>query len=210
MKPPTPRNRPTRYLITYIAAIICSILTKIKVEGKENLPKKGPFILAPNHIDHSDPVAIAYAIKKPITFLMAEDLENVPSVQRIIPWAYGVVLVNRKKPKLSTFKIMNKQIQGGEIICIFPEGTSINPNLIEGKNGAAMFASQHNIPIIPVAIRGTNFVLEKLKKLKRQRVTVVFGKPIEETAKFLNNNDNLTRKTMQAISKMLNEPEYLC
>ena len=209
MKPPAPRNKILRYFITYLAAIVCSVLTKIKVEGKENLPLSGPFILAPNHIDHSDPVAIAYAIKKPITFLMAEDLEDVPSIQRIVPWSYGVVLVNRKKPKLSTFKIMNKQIRAGEIVCIFPEGTSLSSTLIEGKNGAAMFASKHNIPVIPTAIKGTNFILSSLKRFKRQSIEVVFGKPIKETARFANDNDSLTKEIMKSIASMLNEPEHL-
>ena len=69
----------------------------MNVSGKENLPKNGPYILAPNHIDNIDPFPLSGAMKKPITYLMAEDQNPLKWYEAWAPTSYGVLLVNRKK-----------------------------------------------------------------------------------------------------------------
>ena len=68
----------------------------MNVSGKENLPKNGPYILAPNHIHNIDPFPLSAALKKPVTFLMAEDQNPLKWYESWAPLSYGVLLVNRK------------------------------------------------------------------------------------------------------------------
>ena len=173
------------------------------VRGKENLPKKGPYILAPNHIHNIDPFPLSAAINKPITFLMAEDQNPLKWYEGWAPRSYGVLMINRKRIQPSTIKAMHKQIMKKEIICIFPEGTALGSGLKKGKNGTAFFAAKHEIPIVPVAISGTEKVLHHIKRLKRAKTSIVFGKPIFAKKENLKNLDSLTKKTMKAISKLL-------
>jgi DNA gyrase subunit A len=84
--------------------------------------------------------------------------------------SYGVLLVNRKKIQPSTIKALHKQIKNNEIVCIFPEGTALSIKLKEGKNGASFFAARHEIPIIPIAIFGTEKALPALKRFKRTNI----------------------------------------
>ena len=123
MKKPQPRSRLVRYLLGLFSLFLCRVLTKFSVEGKQNLPKKGPYILAPNHTDDVDPAPITAAIIKPITYLMAEDQAKLPWYKAWGPWSYGVMLVNRSNLQISTIKNIQRQILKKEIICIFPEGT---------------------------------------------------------------------------------------
>ena len=196
-----PRSKPFRYILSYVSVLLCVLLTRYSVSGANNLPKEGPYILAPNHIDDVDPVPIAAAVKKPITFLMAQDQAELPWYKAWGPWSYGVLLVNRANVQISTIKKIQKQINKKERICIFPEGTIKGEGLKEGKRGVAYFAIKNEIPIIPTAIIGTKGIIEKIKKLKRERVKVVFGKPI-----FVKKGDEekkTTQQAMAALKKML-------
>ena len=196
-----PRSKPLRYILSYVSVLLCVFLTRYSVSGENNLPKEGPYILAPNHIDDVDPVPIAAAIKKPITFLMAQDQAELPWYKAWGPWSYGVLLVNRANVQISTIKKIQKQINKKERICIFPEGTIKGEGLKEGKRGVAYFAIKNEIPIIPTAIIGTKGIIEKIKKLKRERVKVVFGKPI-----FVKKGDEekkITQQAMATLKKML-------
>ena len=205
MKGPQPRNRPVRYLLGFFSLFLCSVFTKFSVEGKQNLPKKGPYILAPNHTDDVDPAPITAAVIKPITYLMAEDQAELPWYKAWGPWTYGVMLVNRSNLQISTIKNIQKQIKKEEIICIFPEGTVKGEGLKKGKKGVAYFAIKNEIPIIPTGVVGTRGVLKKIKKAQRENVKVVFGSPI-----FTKNGDDIektTEKVMQEIKKLL-PPDY--
>jgi len=196
-----PRSKPLRYILSYVSVLLCVLLTRYSVSGANNLPKEGPYILAPNHIDDVDPVPIAAAVKKPITFLMAQDQAELPWYKAWGPWSYGVLLVNRANVQISTIKKIQKQINKKERICIFPEGTIKGDGLKEGKRGVAYFAIKNEIPIIPTAIIGTKGIIEKIKKLKRERVKVVFGKPI-----FVKKGDEekkITQQAMATLKKML-------
>ncbi len=196
-----PRSKPLRYILSYVSVLLCVFLTRYSVSGENNLPKEGPYILAPNHIDDVDPVPIAAAVKKPITFLMAQDQAELPWYKAWGPWSYGVLLVNRANVQTSTIKKIQKQINKKERICIFPEGTIKGEGLKEGKRGVAYFAIKNEIPIIPTAIIGTKGIIEKIKKLKRERVKVVFGKPI-----FVKKGDEekkITHQAMATLKKML-------
>ncbi len=201
MREPHPRSWPIRYVIGVFSLFLCSVLTKFSVEGKNNLPPTGPYILAPNHIDDVDPAPITAAVVKPITYLMAEDQAELPWYKAWVPWSYGVMLVNRSNLQISTIKNIQKQIQKKEIICIFPEGTIKGEGLKKGKRGVAYFAIKNEIPIIPTAVIGTKGILEKVRAMKRERVKVVFGNPI--FTKSGDSVDDITAKTMQEIKKLL-------
>jgi 1-acyl-sn-glycerol-3-phosphate acyltransferase len=90
----------------------------------------------------------------------------------------------------------------------FSRRHSAKHKIKEGKNGASFFAARHEIPIIPVAIFGTEKALPALKRFKRTNINITFGKPIFSTKEDKKNLSELTKKTMEAIRKML--PEEYC
>ena len=201
MKKPKPRSRLVRYLLGLFSLFLCRVLTRFSVEGKQNLPKKGPYILAPNHTDDVDPAPITAAIIKPITYLMAEDQAKLPWYKAWGPRSYGVILVNRSNLQISTIKNIQRQILKKEIICIFPEGTVKGEGLKKGKKGVAYFAIKNEIPIIPTGVIGTRGILKKIKTRQRENVKVVFGSPI--LTKSGDDIEKTTEKVMQEIKKLL-------
>ena len=128
---------------------------------------------------------------------MAEDLDDLGWKELWIPWLYGVLLVNRKTLRPSTIKATQKQIKKKEPICIFPEGTSVGRGLKPLKDGASYFAVKNKIPIIPVALSGTETIAKNLQKLQRAQVKIQFGAPI------LPNEGEGTQKITENINKSL-------
>ena len=198
-----PRNKPTRTVLGWVPVLLCSLLIKLTSKGEKNIPKKGPYILAPNHFSLLDPFVLQAKHKKPTTFLMAEDLDDLGWKELWAPWLYGVLLVHRKTLKPSTIRAIQSQIEKKEPICIFPEGTSIGARLKPPKEGAAYFSARNNIPIIPVALSGTDQISKKIKRLQRPEVSVEFGKPICPKGTGKEETEALTKKTMQALKEML-------
>jgi len=198
-----PRNKPTRRILGLAPVLLCFLLTRLTSKGEKNIPKKGPYILAPNHFSLLDPFILQAKHKKPTTFLMAEDLDDLGWKELWIPWLYGVLLVHRKTLKPSTVRAIQNQIEKKEPICIFPEGTSIGARLKSPKEGAAYFSARNNIPIIPVALSGTDQISKKLKRLQRPEVSVEFGKPIYPKGTGKEKTEALTKKIMQTLKEML-------
>ena len=198
-----PRNKIIRKVLGWGSVIACFFLVRTTTKGKKNIPKKGPYILAPNHFSLLDPFILHSQHNRLTTYLMAEDLDDLGLKELWLPWLYGVLLVNRKALKPSTVKAVQKQIKKKEPLCIFPEGTSVGEGLKPLKDGASYFAIKNKIPIIPVALSGTEAVAPKLKKLQRARVEIHFGSPIlstdEDTPK------TVTAKIEKALKEMLPE-----
>ena len=196
-----PRNKIIRSVLGWTSVFVCFFITKTTTKGKENIPKKGPYILAPNHFSLLDPFVLHSKHNKLTTYLMAEDLDDLGWKELWIPWLYGVLLVNRKTLRPSTIKATQKQIKKKEPICIFPEGTSIGRGLKPLKDGASYFAVKNKIPIIPVALSGTETIAKKLKKLQRAKIKIQFGAPI--LAKEGEGVSTTTENINRALRKML-------
>ena len=97
-----PRPKAVRYILGYLVLFLGTILTKIEVKGRQNIPRKGSFVVAINHFHRIDPPFVIYAIQRPINFLMASD-QNVEAKLMWGPWLYGY-----KSDKSGTFN--NKTI----------------------------------------------------------------------------------------------------
>jgi len=165
-----------RYLLTYAALFLGSALAKIKIKGKQNLPNKGPYVIASNHFSDYDPLFFSYAIQKPINFIAASDQE----LEWMFVWApiiYGWIPVNRKKISPSTIKQSIEVLKKKEILGIFPDGGVSYDLLSKPKNGAVYLSTIGKAPIVPISIYGAEKAWEGLFNGVRSKVNVNIGKP---------------------------------
>ena len=172
----SPRPKPVRFLLGYLTLLLCSIAARITVSGRYHLPKKGPFILAINHFSRLDPAFVVYAVRKPIGFLMASDQE-VELLLWWAPWLYGYIPTNRTRLAPSTIKLAKKALQKGEILGIFPEGTSTSDEIRPAKKGAVYLSAMTETPIVPVSVTGLNDVWSNWFRGVRPTVRIKIGKP---------------------------------
>ena len=172
----SPRPSWIRKKLGYPALFIGSTIAKITVRGRWHLPKKGPFIVAANHFSYIDPPFFKYAIRKPINFLGASD-QNIDWYFMWAPILYGFIPIDRTNLAPSTIKKAKIALKNGEILGIFPEGTSTSDSLRKAKNGAVFLSTVEKAPIVPMAIYGAETAWGDLFRGIRPRVNINIGKP---------------------------------
>jgi 1-acyl-sn-glycerol-3-phosphate acyltransferase len=165
-----------RWLIDCIVDLTCVV----QIIGFENIPERGGCIVTSNHLGRLD-VLLGYRIvrRKDIILTIAEKYERFWFV-RIAANAINAIFIDRFKSDLGTLRKVLKRLQSGEILIIAPEGTrSKGEILLEAKQGAAYLAGKTSLPVIPVALTGTEdrIVRANLRRFKRSNVKVIIGKP---------------------------------
>ena len=171
-----PRPFWVQYVSTYIVFFLSLFVCKVKVNGRKNIPKDGPFVLASNHFGYFDPFVLVHAIRKPIDFIMQKEL-GIELHFLFAPMIYGAILTDRNKVGPSTIKNSLKSIEKGKILGIFPEGGITSTELTKAKPGAVFIASKANTQILPVSISGGDNAWDDFLKGVRSRITINIGKP---------------------------------
>lgn len=128
------------------------ILYKVRVEGLENLPSDGGYIICSNHINNLDPVVVGTSIPRKMSYMAKEELFHNKLLGFII-LKLGMFPVNRSGADISAIKSSIRVLNKGDVLGIFPEGTrNLHRNEMKAKPGLAMIAIKAKVPIVPVAI----------------------------------------------------------
>ncbi len=156
-------------------------------EGTENVPVEGPAILASNHLSYSDWLFMPLTIPRRVTFVAKAEYFTTPGLKGRLQKAFfsgaGQVPIDRSGGNASAgamstgLRILNK----GELFGIYPEGTrSHDGRLYRGKTGMARLALEAKVPVIPVAVIGTDIVAPPGKIFGRySRPHVRFGRQLD-------------------------------
>ncbi len=159
-----------------LGAIIRGIF-RVKVEGGENLPAEGTYIVACNHICDADPVILAASVKnrRQIRFMAKKELFKVPLLAGLIK-TLGAFPVDRGGADVGALKYSLKLLQNGEVVGIFPQGTrypKVHPSESTVRNGVGMLAKRSGAMILPACIETKNFKIIPFFR----RTYVRFGTP---------------------------------
>jgi 1-acyl-sn-glycerol-3-phosphate acyltransferase len=195
------------FIITLIRWGFNLFLGGIRSKGRENVPKKGPVILASIHISHLDPPALAAVSPRKFLQMAKKELFEKPLFRWLIK-SLGAFPVERGATDSSAIRHTIELLKSGEVILIFPEGTrGDGVHLGEIQSGIAMLAKRSGAPVVPVGTAGLHSSLTKeIKKIQRGRVNVHFGTPINysdfdelssEKAKRVAFSEELTKQLLQ-------------
>jgi len=172
-----------RYAIKLFVKTFFKVYNRLSVRGLENLPTRGPFIIAPNHLSLADApsvmAAVSWKVGSETFFLGANEYFSGPLTSRIGK-LIQVIPVDMEARLYNALQLSAYVLREGKILCVFPEGTRARDGkLHEFKKGVGIIAKELNVPIIPVAISGTYEMLAPGRNFPMPaKVTVVFGKPI--------------------------------
>ena len=166
---------------------LLAFLGRPKVEGLENVPRSGPAILASNHLAVADSFYLPLVVRRRITFLAkAEYFTGKGLKGRLTALFYtaaGQVPIDRTDAGAaeSALATAHRLLDTGKLLGMYPEGTrSPDGRLYKGKSGLARLALETGVPVIPVAMVGTDVVNPPGSRMWRfGRVTVRFGKPMD-------------------------------
>ena len=151
---------------------------RLRHEGLDLIPPRGPAIVACNHVSYLDPLtngeAIDRAGRRP-RFLAKRDLFRIPVVGTVLRGA-GQIPVDRGSRDASSLDDAVAALDAGEIVVIYPEGTVTTREdglPMAGKTGVARLSLRTGVPIVPMASWGSREVWQK-----SGRGSLRFGRPI--------------------------------
>lgn len=128
---------------------------RLRVEGIENLPAHGPYIITPNHPSEIDAVVLAAILPFRPTFLASRHLEEFPTLIRLIRYFSHPVFVRRRLGDVGAIKACLERLRRGEVLVVFPEGEVVQRADLGPMNlGAAFLAIHGAVPVVPVALIG--------------------------------------------------------
>ena len=193
-------------LIRGAVRLIAAIFLDVHLVGRQNVPEKGPLIIASNHLSWTDvPLIPAYLESKVV------DMAKEETFQGKMGWLVrfmGAFPVKRGEADRQSLHTAEEQLKAGRVLGIFPEGTrSRIHKLGPAHAGLGMIALRSGAPVVPVAIYGSDKALKKF----RPRVTITYGEPMLLTPKgkkiTREDIDEATEQVMLRIASML-PPEY--
>jgi 1-acyl-sn-glycerol-3-phosphate acyltransferase len=166
---------------------LLALLGRPKVEGLEHVPQTGPAILASNHLAVMDSFYLPLVVRRRITFLAKAEYFTGTGIKgwfsRWFFTAVGQVPIDRSNADAAQAALDTAEriLAQGKLLGMYPEGTrSPDGRLYKGKTGLARLALETGVPVIPVAMIGTNVVNPPgTSMLRFGRVTVRFGKPMD-------------------------------
>jgi 1-acyl-sn-glycerol-3-phosphate acyltransferase len=186
-----------------------SIWFRWTVEGLENIPRRGPAILACNHVSYLDPLALGFVVLKAgrrPRFLAKAELFRDRRLGWLLRRTHQIEVRRGTAMASSALEAALEALAAGEIVVLFPEGTVTNDpelNPMAAKSGAVRLAQASRAPLIPCAVWGTANVWPKgnyAKRLRpRQPVLIRIGTPFDVQG------DPASRDEVRAAAKQIME-----
>jgi 1-acyl-sn-glycerol-3-phosphate acyltransferase len=172
-------KKSTHKIFRFFVRLVLGLIARIEVSGFNNLPSGG-FVIAANHIGRLDAALAYYVLDRPdIIMVVAEKYEKYAIFRWLVRLTNGM-FVDRYNSDIHAIRETLRRLQQGQVFTITPEGTrSKSGNLIEAKPGGTYLAWKAGVPVVPVALTGTEdaVVVDRLKHFKRLVVRIVAGKP---------------------------------
>ncbi|MGW0036082.1 lysophospholipid acyltransferase family protein [Gordonia sp. NPDC003376] len=162
------------------------VLGRPTIEGIENIPTRGPAILASNHLAVMDSFFLPLMCPRRIYFLAKNEYFTGPGLkgafQRWFYTAVGQIPIDRSGAEAASGALTaaSRQLDKGDLMGMYPEGTrSPDGRLYKGKTGLARIALETGVPVIPVAMINTNkFNPPGTVLFRPTKITVRIGKPL--------------------------------
>lgn len=179
-------------IIRGLVSGIMHLIFRIKVHGKENMPKDGAVIVAMNHTSFWDGPLAAGCLPRELAIMAKKELFKNPFIGALFRWA-GAIPVSRGTGDIGAIKAALSALKSGKAFAIFPEGHRVKDGEEHvAKAGVAMLAERTGAPIVPVAISGKYRFFSK--------INVYIGKPVYAKS---SNGEKLTSEELQEISNYL-------
>lgn len=195
-------NIPYR-LVRLIAIPLLHFFFRFDLEGRQNVPRTGTYVVIANHLNWLDEFALLMLlpVEPRLHFLANPTILVTRKVQWFLVRSTGgfVPVVQGRHGDPALFRHVDRCLEVGGAVAIFPEGNygPAEGELLPFKKGFAHFAIKAKVPVVPVALSGTKDLWF------RKRVRVIFGEPIQTSGQ---DADSLTAAAFQKMKDLM--PPY--
>ena len=170
----------TYRFVRILLAFFFRFFTHLEVSGLENLPSSGGFIAASNHLGRLDVALVYHLLDRRDVYLMVAEKYQKYAIFRWLVKHMDAIWVDRFGADFRALREMLSRLHRGGVLVIAPEGTrSRSGALIEGRPGVSYLAARAGVPIVTVAVTGTQDALVKtqLSHFQKPHITLRVGQP---------------------------------
>jgi len=180
---PSMRDKIFIFALQRFLLFIFKAFWHLEAEGKERLPRRGPYILCPNHTSYLDGFIVAasipYKLELATFFLGYAAYFEHP----LIAWGVKLCRLIPLDPNarlVEAMQISSHVLRNGKVMCIFPEGIrSIDENVQKFKKGVGILAKELNVPLVPVFIKGSHFAWPRTRRFPQSYpLKIIYGHPL--------------------------------
>jgi 1-acyl-sn-glycerol-3-phosphate acyltransferase len=160
---------------------LARLVAQVSVSGVENMPRNGGVLVISNHMTNLDALMLGMCFKRQLHFMAKIELFRNPLLARVIS-ALNAFPVRRGEPDRAALRQAESLLHSGRVVAIFPEGHRSRHNSVqESRGGIALLARRADVPILPVAITGTQHLrpraLLSWRPWRRPHITITVGAP---------------------------------
>lgn len=173
------QNRAARSALRPIFRALFHLLSRVTITGQENVPRRGPYLVAINHVSIFDPPLVVAFWPAAPEVLGAKEVWNRPG-QNILAVLYGGIPVQRGEYDRQPLERLLWALRSGYPALLAPEGRrSHKPGLNQAHPGIAYLVEKYPVAVIPVGIMGTtDDFWRRAMRGKRPQVSMKIGAPI--------------------------------
>lgn len=166
-------------IVRGIIGFLLRVLSRVEIEGLQNVPAEGPYLYLGNHLHWLDAPLLMVVLPYRGYAFAAEKWEDHWFIGPLFR-SVNVIFVNRGEVDRVALRKALAVLKGGGILGWAPEGTrSKTGGLQRGRNGAAYMACRTGVRLLPCVATGQEKVFPYLRRFRRATVRVVFGPPFE-------------------------------
>jgi 1-acyl-sn-glycerol-3-phosphate acyltransferase len=172
-------NRLARFLIRPMFKGIFHILSRVTITGLENIPPRGAYLIAINHLSLIEPpFVLTFWPVAPEGVAAVEIWERTG--QSTLVRLYGALQVHRGEYDRKIIDKVLAALEAGRPVAIFPEGgRSHKPGLLQALPGVAFILDKAQVPVVPVGVVGsTEDFFRRALQGKRPELEMHIGKPL--------------------------------
>ena len=166
---------------------VVNLLFRPWVKGMNNVPETGPAVLVSNHLSFSDSIFLPLAVPRPVSFLAKSEYFTGKGLKGKLTAAFfrltNQLPMDRSGGAASASSLSAgvDVLENGGLLGIYPEGTrSPDGRLYRGKTGVAKLVLKTGVPVIPVAMIGTDKVQPIGRKIPNiRRIGIIVGEPLD-------------------------------
>jgi 1-acyl-sn-glycerol-3-phosphate acyltransferase len=133
------------------------LATRPRAYGLDRVPRAGGLVYAINHMHWIDIPIMGALSPRNVHFVAKAEAAHFPALGRFLRW-HGTIAVRRGEGDRDAVRLMRRAAREGGVVGLFVEGTRLKTGRPgPAQPGAAMIALQEHVPVVPVAIYGTQF-----------------------------------------------------
>ncbi|MGO4191688.1 lysophospholipid acyltransferase family protein [Arthrobacter sp. YAF17] len=192
------------FMKTFVLGPVLKTLFRPWVKGLDNVPAEGAAILASNHLSFSDSIFMPLMVPRPVVFLAKSEYFTGKGIKGKLTATFfrltNQLPMDRSGGAASALSLNAGMdvLKNGSLLGIYPEGTrSPDSRLYRGKVGVARLALQARVPVIPVAMIGTDKVQPIGKRMPNiRRIGMIFGEPLDFSRYYGMEDDRLIQRSV--------------